>query len=282
MVMLSYADKQVLGSMFPLFLASLNLRPELRHIQESLIVVVPTSEDLDFCMRLHSTCHLDYHAEIPLVEVPENIETAHWQGMKTARASWRRVDYVNHILSMDIGVIMMDLDMLVLGNPFSLLRDPEYSDQDVFAQADGRTYDETVLSGLLNMGFCYFRPTQATKDLVAIWTLGRTRWDQGYLQQLLREKTVPHLQWKPVAYNLTYNLCHVSVGTSTEYVPNKDELSPNIFYPEFFQYLVRNKDHMRYLLTFHTNCCNQFPTVFSCKSMLLHLALDAVLESEKA
>lgn len=273
-LMIATADRQVLVGLFPLVVASLSLTTHSRQLANSLLIIVPSQEDLELCLAMHSPCHLDNHTQVPLVPVPDSIETAGWQGLKVARASWRRADYVNHVISMGIGVFMVDLDMLILGDPYSLLRSPTYSGLDFFAQAEHGDPVWTELSANIDIGFCYFASSPASKELVAKWMANRSRWDQGWLQELLKEKAIPGLKWKAISNHITYSRCHPQVGSGTK-DHTKERVKTHSFYLEYFQYLLQNKEPMNDLITFHAACCEDYPTHLACKSMLLSLALHA-------
>ena len=277
-VMITMANKMSLVTQMPLFLSSLVMANPNSTILESLIVIVQAQEDLELCQQLHQSCYLDDRVEVPYVPTAENYE-GNILPLETKELSWRRVDFVHHIASMGIGVFATDLDILFFGNPFDLLSNPQYSPLDFFATSEQGDDRPIYGTNIVNIGFCYFAPTQAAVQLAALWRSDKSKWEQPLLGYYILENMVPDLKWQPLPMAIAYSYCHPPMFNEVdgeEAVRNHLGHYESAFYHiRYYEYLKGNHSKLKEMILFHFPCC-YYPTGPTCKGFMMSLTLNVM------
>lgn len=271
----------ILNRYLPSMLTSLAMTPKSEDTIRSILIVVMSEDDLKLCQLLHSQCWLDDFSVVPDVPLPENAHFPDWQPRSSARLGWRRVDYANAILSMGVGVFILDLDLLFYDNPFLLLQDPKYANLDFFSQSElGQSSSDAASSGDVNIGFSYFAAKNSTRQLISEWMRHRSVWDQGALQMLLRDKVVPELQWATLPSKVSHSLCHLRLGHKWDPNDKRQHQGHPLFQTQYYDHLVHNAEHYKGLITFHFPCCSGPLPHWVCKSLMMALALHARVDNE--
>ena len=102
---------------------------------------------------------------------------------------------VKHVLSMGVGILVFDSDVVIFQEPFSGL--PKNDSFDIIAQKD-----EHICAG-----FMYLLPTTTSMKLVTMAMqrmVGREIHDQEAILEIVENKLLPELQWRlfhPPIYN---------------------------------------------------------------------------------
>lgn len=254
----------------PVLTASLAAADPARMLGQHLFVGVTNEAGLHSCQQVHNIrrCWLDDKQSVPHEPVPERQS---WLPMATISMGWRKLEIVPYLLGLGIGIIAVDVDLIFLRNPFELWEDPAYSQLDLFVQNEGGdvTGDWTFGAGNINIGFYYVAPTEMSQQLLHNWLANTTRWDQGVLKEILRDKQRPDLKWRPLPTSLAYSFCHFG---------KLDVSSDSDWMKTCAAFLRKNDTAFAEAYVMHFPCCN-YPSGDSfSKSIMMNLVLAAKLK----
>ena len=260
-VLVAVADQKSLVTSLPFVLSSLAACDPDSHLSDHLVIVVRGQEDKGLCDSLHGRCWLD--------------ESSTVDRDRLAKLNWRKAEIAAAAVGLGIGVFAIDLDLVFLQNPFSLLRDPGFDKLDYFAQPEAADAAYSYKEAWVNIGFHYFAPTEASQELLRHWLKNQSTWDQTSMQTLLLSNAITGLSWQVLDSTKARSLCHLDSTIS------QLSLETGNFASAARAYFADQDPHLDRAVLYHFPCCSE-PAAATCKSIMASLVLEFWLKHREA
>ncbi|KAK9844752.1 hypothetical protein WJX74_006392 [Apatococcus lobatus] len=245
----------------PSVLASLAACGPGLKLADHLVVIAHGNSAKQLCDSLHRFCWLDAQAS------PE--------GKKEERLDWRKLEAAALAVGEGIGTFTIDLDLMFIQNPFGLLQQPELRHLDYFVRSEFGNATLSHEDGLVNIGFQYFAPTSASRELLEIYLRDQSAWAQAVMQDLLRKRTVEKLQWQVLDSIQAKSFCHLVPEIARQMQTNKVVAA-------VVKYFLEKDVEWDKVVFYHFPCCDQVDKPNKlCKSLLTNVVLDGWLQSQE-
>lgn len=260
-VMMATADSRALVTFLPSLLVSLAACDPTSQLADHLIVIAEGDKAKQLCDSMHKLCWLD-HRDI-LKE----------KGF--SRVGWRKAEVAALAVALGIGTFTIDLDLVFLQNPFNLLQEPELRDLDYFAQPEAPSTEVSFQEGHINIGFQYFAPTPASRDLLSIYQRNQTGWDQEMMKGVLRSQEVASLRWQALDTTRAKSFCHLFPDFMAV-------IETETFARAAVQHFAAKDLQWEQIVLYHFPCCGGWGGISPglCKAFLTSLVLDGWLRSQ--
>lgn len=107
---------------------------------------------------------------------------------------WRKFEIASYILSTEVGVLIVDTNIVFFRSPIQLFSNDKLKDLDYWAMPDAHANgDHPQEHTRVNTGFSNYAPTLQARDLMDLFLHGNvcTGWEQGDVHEILRNSAIP-------------------------------------------------------------------------------------------